>query len=253
VRGDRAQADDLLRISRGQPPPLSERILETEIVRRRVAMLVHDAMNHPRTYKPLMALYETYSYVAAPIMPAGRVIGFLHGDRGISHPRDPAAVDDIDRDALWSFSVGLGYVLERAELAHRLEAHARRAHDLMVDAKSAAAACLEVDVELVAQPPSNGGSPPQTTSASEWASTPFGVQLAIAESAGELALTRRELEVLVLLAAGATNSQIADKLFITEGTAKSHVGRILRKLGAGNRVEAASMFLRAHPQTTNGH
>ena len=32
---------------------------------------------------------------------------------------------------------------------------------------------------------------------------------------------------------------------ITECTAKSHVKRILRKLGAGNRVEAASMYLRA--------
>ena len=62
------------------------------------------------------------------------------------------------------------------------------------------------------------------------------------------ALTRRELEVLSLIADGQTNHQIAGRLVITESTAKSHVKRILRKLGAGNRVEAASMYLRAQPR-----
>jgi non-specific serine/threonine protein kinase len=52
-------------------------------------------------------------------------------------------------------------------------------------------------------------------------------------------LTARELEVLPLLAAGLTNQQIADRLFISRGTVRTHVSNILAKLGARSRTEAA--------------
>jgi DNA-binding NarL/FixJ family response regulator len=57
-------------------------------------------------------------------------------------------------------------------------------------------------------------------------------------------LTRRELEVLRLLADGHTNRAIADALVISAGTVKFHVNRILRKLHAANRAEAVSRYLR---------
>ena len=53
-------------------------------------------------------------------------------------------------------------------------------------------------------------------------------------------LTRREVEVLRLVAAGRSNREIADDLVITEGTAAKHVGSILGKTGAANRAEAAT-------------
>jgi DNA-binding CsgD family transcriptional regulator len=59
------------------------------------------------------------------------------------------------------------------------------------------------------------------------------------------ALTARESEVLQAIAHGRTNAQIAAALFVTEGTIKSHVKHILRKLGAGNRTEAVAKFHRA--------
>jgi DNA-binding CsgD family transcriptional regulator len=59
--------------------------------------------------------------------------------------------------------------------------------------------------------------------------------------AASLGLTRRETEVLVLLAEGRTNQQIGRELFITEGTAGVHVSRILTKLGVASRVEAAAI------------
>jgi DNA-binding NarL/FixJ family response regulator len=57
-------------------------------------------------------------------------------------------------------------------------------------------------------------------------------------------LTAREQEVLELMATGATNSQIARELVVSEGTVKSHVKRILRKLRVDNRAGAVARYLR---------
>jgi ATP/maltotriose-dependent transcriptional regulator MalT len=53
-------------------------------------------------------------------------------------------------------------------------------------------------------------------------------------------LTPREIEVLRLVALGRSNRQIADELFVSVGTVKSHVNSISGKLGAANRVEAVA-------------
>ena len=57
-------------------------------------------------------------------------------------------------------------------------------------------------------------------------------------------LTRRELEVLQMLAAGLSNKEIAARLSISEHTVKFHVASILGKLGAGSRTEAVSTGIR---------
>jgi DNA-binding CsgD family transcriptional regulator/tetratricopeptide (TPR) repeat protein len=59
--------------------------------------------------------------------------------------------------------------------------------------------------------------------------------------AASLGLTRRETEVLALVAAGRTNRQIGQALFITPKTASIHVSRILTKLGVAGRGEAAAI------------
>jgi LuxR family transcriptional regulator, maltose regulon positive regulatory protein len=53
-------------------------------------------------------------------------------------------------------------------------------------------------------------------------------------------LTARELEVLVLLAAGTPNPRIAEQLVVTLDTVKKHVSHLLGKLGAANRTEAVT-------------
>jgi DNA-binding NarL/FixJ family response regulator len=57
-------------------------------------------------------------------------------------------------------------------------------------------------------------------------------------------LTRRESEVLQMLASGLANKEIASRLAISEHTAKFHVASILGKLGAGSRTEAVSLGIR---------
>lgn len=52
-------------------------------------------------------------------------------------------------------------------------------------------------------------------------------------------LSERELEILSVLAEGASNREIAQKLYITEGTVKNHVTNILGKLGVRDRTQAA--------------
>jgi ATP/maltotriose-dependent transcriptional regulator MalT len=66
--------------------------------------------------------------------------------------------------------------------------------------------------------------------------------------ANSYGLTSRELEVLHLLAAGRSNEQIGDALFISPRTAQTHVTHLLAKLGLTNRTEAASF---AHKHQIN--
>ena len=52
-------------------------------------------------------------------------------------------------------------------------------------------------------------------------------------------LSEREIEVLRLVTAGLSNREIAEKLFISPGTAKTHIHNLCGKLGVRNRTEAA--------------
>lgn len=58
-------------------------------------------------------------------------------------------------------------------------------------------------------------------------------------------LTARELEILECIVSGCSNAQIAEKLFVTVGTVKTHVRNILNKLGASDRTQAAVRALRS--------
>jgi DNA-binding NarL/FixJ family response regulator len=57
----------------------------------------------------------------------------------------------------------------------------------------------------------------------------------------EFMLTNREVEILVLVAKGKNNREIAEAIFVSENTVKAHLQSILRKLGVHSRIEAAIM------------
>ena len=65
-------------------------------------------------------------------------------------------------------------------------------------------------------------------------------------------LSKRELEVLALIAQGRTNREIGDRLFISQKTVGVHVGNILAKLGVSGRVEAAAVSIRLGLESDGG-
>lgn len=175
---------------------------------------------------PMAAVFSG-SHVVVAIPVSTGVLGLLHGDH---HPTDRPA-DDLDRDLLAAFARAFGQIYERTALQERLERQ-RRALVAALEAESAAAEQLG----------GAGFGLPGTGTADEDAEPPMvgpsGVNAAI-----DALLTPREHEVLELILAGASNSAIAERLVITTGTVKSHVKRVLRKLGAANRSEAISRYL----------
>jgi|Tabmets5t2r1_1033131.scaffolds.fasta_scaffold03232_4 DNA-binding NarL/FixJ family response regulator len=93
------------------------------------------------------------------------------------------------------------------------------------DVASAVRQAFDHSVYLAGGPRPIAGAPaPQTASTS-------------VESPG--GLTRRELEILRLVAEGHSNSQLARMLWVTEQTVKFHLSNIYRKLGVSNRTEAS--------------
>lgn len=57
----------------------------------------------------------------------------------------------------------------------------------------------------------------------------------------DLGITRREMEILELIAQGMSNREIAERLFVSENTVKTHSSRVFDKLGARRRTQAVQM------------
>ena len=228
---DEGFAHTLVEAGLAHPRKLNGALLEAEMVRRGAPMVVRDPQSNPRVYTELVALTETKAYVAAPVLAWGHPIGLLHADR----QAQSVLVDESDRDVLGVFAEGLGIAFERNLLLDKLKAvqlacneHARGVNALVDDVtvavmKSVLGEGLEPFVPALSTgtqpPPERGGGASET-------------------------LTRREWDVLRGIAAGKTNAQIAISLFVADGTVKTHVKHVLRKLGAANRTEAVAKYHR---------
>jgi DNA-binding CsgD family transcriptional regulator len=193
---------------------------EAEIIRRRVPAIVNDAMHDPNAFQPIVQKIETQNYVVAPIIAYGEVAATLHGDAYF----DERAVDEADRDAVGALAESLGRTLERALAIERLHAQHKAAEELALSASMAVRGLSQL---------------PGTNIRDSFgpASGPVGGDDVPDE------LTAGEREVLQLIIQGATNPDIARRLFISEDTVKSRVKRILRKLGASNRGQAVAIYL----------
>lgn len=213
VADDPDFAEQLVAFGIAHSRQLSGRLLESEMLLSGVAILVREAQSNPRVYTKLARFSRTTDYVAAPVQVWGAPVAMVHADR---YPG--GGVEEIDRQLLGLYARGLGLAIERAQLADRLRVINQASAPLggHADEPDPTAA----PVRLAAVSPLPGAE--RTTDR----------------------LSPREWDVLRCIALGKTNAQIATALFLTENTVKVHVKRILHKLGAANRTEAAALYHR---------
>ena len=127
------------------------------------------------------------------------------------------------------FAEHFGLLYERAVLVERMERQRTELRQVLSGVAEALDDLCAADINLA-----RGEQAPES------AHVPWVRE---ARSRIESLLTAREREVLELMADGSTNTQIAEVLIVSEGTVKSHVKRILRKLHVSNRAEAVARYL----------
>jgi len=235
---DTAWAEEINALAQQTPQRLSPTLFETDMVRRRTPLLVCEVQHDMRVSRALAEATQSSSYVAAPIMPDGRVIGFLHADR---YHQD-REVDSFDLEVLSHFAEQYGQVLERTLLLERLDGLRNSVGTLTEVLNGTVNDCRNAVIDIS---PEGFRSPAVLTVSLQAAAT--SVRSA-GPPAPDSVLTARELDVLKLMATGDTNARIATRLVISEGTVKSHVKHILRKLNAANRAEAVCRWLQREEQ-----
>lgn len=166
-------------------------------------------------------LLGTGCYLVAPVIAKTRVVALLHVSRG-----ERAGMWAGDTHVLDAFASAYSLLYEKMLNAEHLQQQrasiARAAARLAEESDRIACAAISLDAE-----------------ASFFAES----RLPVSVIALTATLSDREREVFERLVLGASNADIADDLVITVETVKTHVKRILRKIGAINRSEAIALYL----------
>jgi DNA-binding CsgD family transcriptional regulator len=202
-------------------------LLECELLRRRQARLVADIDRSQPARYAFLDMLGWREYVAAPILVDTAPVGFLHGDRAPG--RRPLA--QLDADALEHFAAGFALVFERAVLRRRLRDQRREIRRISSWAEARTGELSDGAIKLsgdLAEERDRRAAAPEL----------------LTEDGMATHLTTREIDVLRLMADGKTNSDIAQLLFVSQGTVKFHVKNILRKTQASNRADASARYLR---------
>jgi LuxR family transcriptional regulator, regulator of acetate metabolism len=228
---ERSGGSDALAALRAAPVRLEHPLIETELLRRRRATIVDDAQVHPRVDRRLTEVMGWTSYAAAPLVVGPHVIGMVHADRGPGE-----RLDVLDRDVLWEFTSRLAQAYESASLRRALRHEREQLREFLdwLGARSGELTDAPIRLATMQRPPRRSAAPPVTPAGGARDDRVVFEGL----------LTRRELDVLRLLADGNSNKAIAEALVISDGTVKFHVNSILRKLRVANRAEAVSRYLR---------
>lgn len=192
--------------------------VESDAVRRRVSQIVLDAADDERGCRPLVTIARSRSYVVAPIVAADRTIALLHADHGVDGDATVA-----DQELLRHFAVIAGFALEAAHLADRLGTERRTISDAIVRAQAAIIDPPAPELRLVHE----AGATRPVAEAAE-TTRPWG-------------LSARESSVLELIAAGHSNREVAELLYVSENTVKTHVKHIFRKQDVATRAEAVAL------------
>ncbi|HTF50003.1 MAG TPA: LuxR C-terminal-related transcriptional regulator [Pseudonocardia sp.] len=224
-------ANQLVEMGQQSPQELIPTLPEFDLVRRQKSILVTEVHQNPKVYKEVVAASQSRSYVASRIVANGNLVGFIHGDR-FFHRED---VDDFDCNLLGLFGEAFGFIYARAAIIERSAAIHSHLASLASEINQAAAGLKQFEDDLRLEAGLPRGEANKT-------STSFEMPLA------KCGLTTREKQILQLMANGANNADIACRLYIANGTVKSHVKHILRKLGAANRAEAVARWFNSGPR-----
>lgn len=196
--------------------------LETELVRKRCGALVRCPKEDKRTFKEIVDVSGSIGYIAAPIIVQGRAIGMMHADR----PESDGIVTMDHLNQLEAFAECLAMAFESTVLAEKADQQRVAVGNLSVD----------VDEMLGRSNRSASGPMPGVTSGQRRDAHHHSDQPTVPS------LTAREREIMSYVATGATNIQIARCLVISEGTVKSHLKHVARKLNTSSRAAAVAVF-----------
>jgi LuxR family transcriptional regulator, regulator of acetate metabolism len=227
--GDPGAAAKAVEQLAADPARLEHPLVEADVVRRRRATIVTDV----RLHAGAAAIMRWEGYVAAPLIVRGEAIGLLHADTGPGG----RALDALDVDVVWAFARGLAEVYETAWLRQSLRRQGEEMRKFLEWLGARSIELSDASFELIPEAPAPPDPPGRLDVLAATASVDD-------RAAFEGLLTRRELDVLRLLARGETNGAIAAELVISEATVKFHVVNVLRKLRASNRAEAAARYHR---------
>jgi DNA-binding CsgD family transcriptional regulator len=223
-------AKELVVLGQRSPQDLISTLPEFDLVRRQKSILVTEVHQNPKVYKEVVGASQSRSYVASRIVANGNLVGFIHGDRFFHHED----VDDFDCSLLGVFGESFGFIYARALIIERSAAIQSHLASLASGITQAAAGLKRFEDDLRSE------ADLRQIEVSE-PSTPFEAPLT------NCGLTSREMQILQLMANGASNADIASRLYIANGTVKSHVKHVLRKLGAANRAEAVARWFNSGP------
>jgi DNA-binding CsgD family transcriptional regulator len=195
---------------------------EAELVRRRRPYAVDRSDVYRHTYLPLLNLTRSISYLAVPVVVGERAVAIMHVDR---HDSDIA---DEDFHVVGALAEACALATESARLRDQIARQNQRAESELERLALALRDLERSDVTL-----------------DDVAEHAVDAECASGESPGPeraTTLSARERDVLALIATGASNAAISHRLCISDGTVKSHLQRIFKKLGVTTRAEAAARY-----------
>jgi DNA-binding CsgD family transcriptional regulator len=217
---DDPASDTLRRQVLAAPVPLHPRSAEFELIRRVEGGLP----GRPNGRSVLAQRLSLDVYAMTAVVLDLKVLTLLVVDRPIGQV---TATQQADLDMVGHLA---GCALERLMLRSRIDELASEIRHLAVSAQAVAHEALSSPPEL----PGNEALGLVYTNAG---------MTQVGASGLHALLTPRELEIAAYLVAGRSNREIAELLYLAPDTVKGCVARLLRKLGAANRVEAVSRYL----------
>jgi DNA-binding CsgD family transcriptional regulator len=206
----------------GNPVPRSATVAEQDCVRFR--RIIHAGGDEVPATEGFGDILGAADYLVAPIIVEAKVVALVH----MSRARGATADGDIDT---------LGLLLSVYSFVYERLLNSGRVEQLRVSIIGAAARLAE-EANRIA-----GAAVRLDAGGDEEV---FGL-----DAVGDVftaALSNRERDVFARMVCGESNAEIAEELVVSVETVKTHVKRILRKIGASNRLEAITLYMDAESE-----